>query len=169
MLSIISKSKQTISILIVLTLVLSGCGFQLRQAFTLPPQYLQVAIVSQQATLLTQLLTQTLNRKEIPIIDINELNKNPLLREKTLIIHLNNEKISEQVPTTVNNEITAYDINLQVNFATNKNKIQSLQVSQRLNIDQQQLLSTASEQNLTQQDLRRKMIQRITTKIRYAK
>ena len=152
--------------ILIISSLISACGFQLRQAYKIPPQYQQVVINSENANTLKQLLSQALIQRQIIVVDPHS----KIIPTKTLSIKLSYEKRSEQVIAIRNKEAKAYEISLQVGLSLGDNKtIEMMRVSQKLNTNQQQIISSINEENRLHKDLNQKMVEKILFKLSHAK
>lgn len=148
--------------LLLLSCMLSACGFQLRQAIQLPQAYQAISLQGTLSVQLKRELKQQLIQQGLSVIEFSSNSS-----EKTLQIKLKDEHLSSRPIAFVENNIRAYRIDLSLIFsiASEDGQIllpeRQLRLSRKMDYDNQQILSSAQEENIIHQELRQKAVKQI--------
>ena len=143
--------KYSITTYLIISLLISGCGFQLRGNIDLPSELKQIAVVSENYSDLVNNLNQSLSKSDIQVV--NKSDKN-LYRVKIISEVFNRRQLSINISGRVNEYELIYNVTYQISSPDKKSKQETLSLYRDYSFDENNIMGNTDREA----QIRREMV-----------
>tara|TARA_B100000945_G_C20061741_1_gene448368 strand:- start:120 stop:617 length:498 start_codon:yes stop_codon:yes gene_type:complete len=143
--------KYSITTYLIISLLISGCGFQLRGNIDLPSELKQIAVVSENYSDLVNNLNQSLSNSDIQVV--NKSDKN-LYRVKIISEVFNRRQLSINISGRVNEYELIYNVTYQISSPDKKSKQETLSLYRDYSFDENNIMGNTDREA----QIRREMV-----------
>ena len=143
--------KYSISIYLAISLLVSGCGFQLRGNVELPSDLRQISVISEDYSDLVKNLSQSLSNSDIQVVD--KSNKD-LYRVKIVSEAFNRRQLSINITGRVNEYELIYNVKYQISSPNEKFKEETLSLYRDYSFDENNIMGNTDREA----QIRREMV-----------
>lgn len=143
--------KYSITTYLTISLLISGCGFQLRGNIDLPSELKQIAVVSENYSDLVNNLNQSLSNSDIQVV--NKSDKN-LYRVKIISEVFNRRQLSINISGRVNEYELIYNVTYQISSPDKKSKQETLSLYRDYSFDENNIMGNTDREA----QIRREMV-----------
>ena len=143
--------KYSITTYLIISLLISGCGFQLRGNIDLPSELKQIAVVSENYSDLVNNLNQSLSNSDIQVV--NKSDKN-LYRVKIISEVFNRRQLSINISGRVNEYELIYNVTYQISSPDEKSKQETLSLYRDYSFDENNIMGNTDREA----QIRREMV-----------
>mgnify|MGYP001161406418 FL=1 len=135
--------KYSISIYLAISLLVSGCGFQLRGNVELPSDLRQISVISEDYSDLVKNLSQSLSNSDIQVVD--KSNKD-LYRVKIVSEAFNRRQLSINITGRVNEYELIYNVKYQISSPNEKFKEETLSLYRDYSFDENNIMGNTDRE-----------------------
>ncbi len=143
--------KYSITTYLTISLLISGCGFQLRGNIDLPSELKQIAVVSENYSDLVNNLNQSLSNSDIQVV--NKSDKS-LYRVKIISEVFNRRQLSINISGRVNEYELIYNVTYQISSPDEKSKQETLSLYRDYSFDENNIMGNTDREA----QIRREMV-----------
>ena len=143
--------KYSITTYLIISLLISGCGFQLRGNIDLPSELKQIAVVSENYSDLVNNLNQSLSNSDIQVV--NKSDKN-LYRVKIISEVFNRRQLSINISGRVNEYELIYNVTYQISSPDKKSKQETFSLYRDYSFDENNIMGNTDREA----QIRREMV-----------
>ena len=135
--------KYSISTYLAISLLISGCGFQLRGNIDLPSDLKQISVVSETYSDLVKNLNQSLLNSDIQVVDKSDKN---LYRVKIISEIFNRRQLSINISGRVNEYELIYNVIYQISSPDEKSKQETLSLYRDYSFDENNIMGNTDRE-----------------------
>ncbi len=135
---------------VAISLLVSGCGFQLRGNINLPPDLKQVSVVSEKYSDLVKTLNQSLSNSDIQVIDRSDKD---LYRVKIVSEVFNRRQLSINITGRVNEYELIYNVIYQISSPNEKLKEETLSLYRDYSFDENNIMGNTDRESQIKKEM----------------
>jgi len=154
--------KYSIVIYLIMSLMLTGCGFQLRGNIDLPSDLKQVSVVSNKYSDLVKNLNQRFSNNNIQVVDKSDKD---LYRVKIVSETFNRRQLSINISGRVNEYELIYNIIYQISSPNEKAKEEAMSLYRDYSFDENNIMGNTDREAQIKKEMTSNAASLIFTKL----
>ncbi len=154
--------KYSIITYLIIAVLLSGCGFQLRGNIDLPSDLKQVSVVSQKYSDLVKNISQRFSNNDIQVVNKSDRN---LYRVKIVSEVFNRRQLSINISGRVNEYELIYNVTYQISSPDKKSKEETLSLYRDYSFDENNIMGNTDREAQIKKEMTSNAASLIFTKL----
>ncbi len=147
---------------LIIAVLLSGCGYQLRGNIDLPSDLKQVSVVSQKYSDLVRNISQRFSNSDIKVVNKSDRN---LYRVKIVSEVFNRRQLSINISGRVNEYELIYNVTYQISGPDEKSKEETLSLYRDYSFDENNIMGNADREAQIKKEMTSNAASLIFTKL----
>tara|TARA_B100000941_G_scaffold90768_1_gene62872 strand:+ start:168 stop:656 length:489 start_codon:yes stop_codon:yes gene_type:complete len=147
---------------LIIAMLLSGCGYQLRGNIDLPSDLKQVSVVSQKYSDLVRNISQRFSNSDIKVVNKSDRN---LYRVKIVSEVFNRRQLSINISGRVNEYELIYNVTYQISGPDEKSKEETLSLYRDYSFDENNIMGNADREAQIKKEMTSNAASLIFTKL----